>query len=49
MVTGGAVRLSGSGLGCPTWPRCTDGSYVTTAAMGYHGEIEFTNRTLTSS
>ncbi len=48
VVTGGAVRLSGSGLGCPTWPRCTDGSYVTTAAMGYHGEIEFTNRTLTS-
>jgi heme a synthase len=48
VVTGGAVRLSGSGLGCPTWPRCTDGSYVTTAARGYHGEIEFTNRTLTS-
>ncbi|HEY7177462.1 MAG TPA: COX15/CtaA family protein, partial [Micromonosporaceae bacterium] len=47
VVTGGAVRLSGSGLGCPTWPRCTDGSYVTTAARGYHGEIEFTNRTLT--
>jgi cytochrome c oxidase assembly protein subunit 15 len=48
VVTGGAVRLSGSGLGCPTWPRCTDGSYVTTTAVGYHGEIEFTNRTLTS-
>jgi cytochrome c oxidase assembly protein subunit 15 len=48
VVTGGAVRLSGSGLGCPTWPRCTDASYVTTRAMGYHGEIEFTNRTLTS-
>jgi len=47
VVTGGAVRLSGSGLGCPTWPRCTDSSYVTTAARGYHGEIEFTNRTLT--
>jgi cytochrome c oxidase assembly protein subunit 15 len=48
VVTGGAVRLSGSGLGCPTWPRCDGSSYVTTAAMGYHGEIEFTNRTLTS-
>jgi cytochrome c oxidase assembly protein subunit 15 len=48
VVTGGAVRLSGSGLGCPTFPRCTDGSYIPTAAMGYHGQIEFTNRTLTS-
>ena len=47
VVTGGAVRLTGSGLGCPTWPRCTDGSYVPTSEMGYHGEIEFTNRTLT--
>jgi cytochrome c oxidase assembly protein subunit 15 len=46
VVTGGAVRLTGSGLGCPTWPRCTDSSYVTTAAMGGHGLIEFTNRTL---
>ena len=47
VVTGGAVRLTGSGLGCPTWPKCDGSSYVTTAAMGYHGEIEFTNRTLT--
>ena len=47
VVTGGAVRLSGSGLGCPTWPKCDGSSYVTTAAMGYHGAIEFTNRTLT--
>ncbi|MGC9665740.1 COX15/CtaA family protein [Planosporangium sp. 12N6] len=45
--TGGAVRLTGSGLGCPTWPRCTDASYTTTAAMGVHGVIEFGNRTLT--
>jgi heme a synthase len=44
VVTGGAVRLTGSGLGCPTWPRCTDSSYVTTGAMGAHGVIEFGNR-----
>jgi cytochrome c oxidase assembly protein subunit 15 len=47
VCTGGLVRLTGSGLGCPTWPRCTDESYVTSAAMGYHGAIEFGNRTLT--
>lgn len=47
VVTGGAVRLTGSGLGCVTWPRCTDDSYVTTPAMGYHGVIEFGNRTIT--
>jgi cytochrome c oxidase assembly protein subunit 15 len=46
VVTGGAVRLTGSGLGCPTWPRCTDASYVTTSAMGVHGVIEFGNRSL---
>ena len=45
--TGGAVRLTGSGLGCPTWPRCTDSSYVTTPEMGIHGVIEFGNRMLT--
>ena len=48
MITGGAVRLTGSGLGCPTWPRCTAASYVPNAAMGIHGVIEFTNRTFTS-
>jgi len=47
VVTGGAVRLTGSGLGCPTWPRCTSSSYVATAQMGAHGAIEFTNRLLT--
>ena len=47
IVTGAAVRLTGSGLGCPTWPRCTDESYTTTAAMGVHGVIEFGNRLLT--
>lgn len=44
VVTGGAVRLTGSGLGCPTWPSCTDGSYVTTREMGIYGAIEFGNR-----
>ncbi|MCU1574324.1 MAG: heme monooxygenase [Micrococcaceae bacterium] len=47
IVTGGAVRLTASGLGCPTWPRCTDGSLVNTPEMGIHGIIEFGNRTLT--
>ncbi|MER5663688.1 COX15/CtaA family protein [Streptomyces mirabilis] len=47
VVTGGAVRLTGSGLGCPTWPKCTDDSLTTTSAMGFHGVIEFTNRMLT--
>jgi cytochrome c oxidase assembly protein subunit 15 len=47
VVTGGAVRLTGSGLGCTTWPRCTDRSYTTTPAMGIHGTIEFGNRMLT--
>jgi cytochrome c oxidase assembly protein subunit 15 len=45
--TGGAVRLTGSGLGCPTWPRCTEESFVATAEMGVHGIIEFGNRLLT--
>lgn len=47
VITGGAVRLTGSGLGCPTWPRCTDESYVPTGALGMHEAIEFGNRTLT--
>jgi cytochrome c oxidase assembly protein subunit 15 len=47
VITGGAVRLTGSGLGCPTVPRCTDASYVPTAEMGIHGVIEFSNRMLT--
>ncbi|HEY2950741.1 MAG TPA: COX15/CtaA family protein [Micromonosporaceae bacterium] len=46
VVTGGAVRLTGSGLGCPTWPKCTDASYMTTRAMGVHGVIEYSNRML---
>jgi heme a synthase len=47
VVTGGAVRLTGSGLGCPTWPQCTDGSLVPTKELAGHGLIEFGNRTLT--
>jgi len=47
VVTGGAVRLTGSGLGCPTWPRCTDQSFVPTPELAGHGVIEFGNRTLT--
>ena len=45
--TGGAVRLTASGLGCPTWPQCIEGSFVTTPEMGLHGIIEFGNRLLT--
>jgi cytochrome c oxidase assembly protein subunit 15 len=47
VVTGGAVRLTGSGLGCPTFPSCGDGSLIPTRAFGVHGIIEFTNRQLT--
>ncbi|HEV7196046.1 MAG TPA: COX15/CtaA family protein, partial [Pedococcus sp.] len=50
VVTGGLVRLTGSGLGCPTWPQCVPGSYIPVAhqAQGWHRYIEFGNRTLTS-
>ncbi len=47
VVTGGAVRLTGSGLGCPTWPKCTNESLVTVPEQGIHGIIEFANRLLT--
>jgi cytochrome c oxidase assembly protein subunit 15 len=49
IVTGGLVRLTGSGLGCPTWPECVPGSYVPVQeqAEGFHKVIEFGNRTLT--
>ncbi|OIH98689.1 MULTISPECIES: heme A synthase [unclassified Curtobacterium] len=45
--TGGLVRLTASGLGCPTWPKCTAESLVSTPEMGIHGVIEFGNRLLT--
>ena len=50
IVTGGAVRITGSGLGCPTWPECTPGSYVPVAGQAegaFHAWIEFGNRLLT--
>lgn len=47
VVTGGAVRLTGSGLGCPTWPECEPGSIVNVPEQGIHGVIEFGNRLLT--
>ena len=50
VVTGGAVRLTGSGLGCPTWPECTPGSYTPVphqAEPQLNVWIEFGNRLLT--
>lgn len=49
IVTGGLVRLTGSGLGCSTWPQCEPGSFtpVYHPAATYHSAIEFGNRTLT--
>ncbi len=47
VLTGGAVRLTASGLGCPTWPRCTEGSFTPHGALNLHSAIEFGNRTLT--
>lgn len=47
VVTGAAVRLTGSGLGCPTWPKCSEDSYTTHGELGIHGAIEFGNRLLT--
>ncbi len=46
VVTGGAVRLTGSGLGCPTWPHCNPGSFTPHGALTYHSAIEFGNRLL---
>lgn len=47
IATGGAVRLTGSGLGCSEWPSCVPGSLTPTPEMGIHGIIEFGNRTIT--
>ena len=47
VVTGGAVRLTGSGLGCPTWPRCTEENFTPHGALNLHSAIEFGNRLLT--
>ena len=47
VVSGAAVRLTGSGMGCPTWPTCEDGSLVPRGATGANGWIEFLNRVFT--
>ena len=49
VITGGIVRLTSSGLGCPTWPECVPGSFtpVPHQEEGIHKFIEFGNRTLT--
>lgn len=46
IISGGAVRLTGSGLGCSEWPNCMPGTMVPTPEMGIHGYIEFGNRLL---
>ncbi|MGN6780164.1 MAG: COX15/CtaA family protein [Marmoricola sp.] len=47
VVTGGAVRLTASGLGCPTWPQCHGSSFTPHGELNIHSAIEFGNRTLT--
>ncbi len=47
VLTGGAVRLTASGLGCPDWPTCSGGGLVTRPENGLHGLIELGNRLLT--
>jgi cytochrome c oxidase assembly protein subunit 15 len=46
IVTGAAVRLTGSGLGCPEWPNCTKGSFASSSS-DYHATVEFANRVVT--
>jgi cytochrome c oxidase assembly protein subunit 15 len=50
VITGGIVRITGSGLGCPTWPECAPGSYTPSPEQledPLHIWIEFGNRLLT--
>ena len=47
VVTGAAVRLTGSGLGCPNWPNCDPGHLSPHGNTGYHGYVEFVNRVFT--
>ncbi|TMK66025.1 MAG: heme A synthase [Actinobacteria bacterium] len=49
IVTGGAVRITGSGLGCPRWPNCTSGSLVPRNASDGHAMVEFVNRVFTGA
>ena len=51
-VTGATVRVTGSGLGCPTWPQCHPGSLVPISRSGlaaFHQAVEFANRMLTGA
>lgn len=47
IVTGGAVRLTDSGLGCPSWPNCEEGRLVPRTADDSHAMVEFVNRVFT--
>jgi cytochrome c oxidase assembly protein subunit 15 len=47
VLGGGIVRVTGSGLGCPTWPACDTTSLTPTPVMGIHAVIEFSNRLIT--
>lgn len=47
VVTGATVRMTGSGLGCPTWPKCTPRSFLPEGVHGYREFVEYGNRTLT--
>ena len=49
IVTGAAVRLTGSGLGCPSWPNCSPGRLTPHSATSYHAMVEFVNRTFTGA
>ncbi|HKX70199.1 MAG TPA: COX15/CtaA family protein, partial [Acidimicrobiales bacterium] len=49
MVTGAAVRLTGSGLGCSTWPSCEPDSFTPRSASDTHGMVEWVNRLITGA
>jgi cytochrome c oxidase assembly protein subunit 15 len=49
IITGAAVRLTGSGLGCPSWPNCSPGRLTPHTATSYHAMVEFVNRTFTGA
>ena len=49
VVTGAAVRLTGSGLGCTDWPNCDAGHLSPHGDTGYHGYVEFVNRLFTGA
>jgi len=49
IITGGAVRLTGSGLGCPDWPNCSPGSLTPHGQTDSHGWVEFVNRVFTGA